>query len=693
MNEVNQVTKVNRVDSYRIYYRAEIDGLRAIAVVSVILYHAQMVLFGRDWFEGGFIGVDIFFVISGYLITRIIFSELQSKGYFSFIKFYERRARRILPMLFVIIFVTIPYAWQKLLPSDFVEYAESIIASLLFGSNFFFYFSTTEYGADSALLKPFLHTWSLGVEEQFYLVFPVLAIVAFKCVRKHILTILVVLSLLSLQFAELMEVRNSNLNFYLPFSRFWELAVGSMLAYRELNYKTTGEDIGAKVLPMLGMYLIVYSILFFDSKTPHPSFHTLIPIVGVALIIRFASKDELIGRLLGCKPLVWLGKISYSAYLWHFPIFAFSRIGVNEINLYGKFELIILTIFLSVLSYFVIEEPFRKLVRLKTFLIAVCISSLLIIVGVLYVIKTDGVATDFRFGFDPNIINTAQPSYLYGDEGCESKDEIYFNETQFCVIGDISKSKFDFLLVGDSHAMHAQPLLSKISNRVGLKGIFGGNSGCPPLLGIYPLRGNPHPTDWSKLCYGFNQNGYDFVKKNNVKTVFLVARWDYYVDGANKGELNNISDVSLVFGDIKQTRRVYKEAVSRTFESYRMLGVKVVVVLQVPHQNINVKRVLEDILSSSSISEKKVKFKEALSKGIARNEHLDRQEIATSAWKELAASYNNGELIIIDPTSKFCNSDRCAFITDKYAVYTDLDHASEQGYDRLDASFTKALGF
>lgn len=156
------MNKVNQMNSSKLPYRAEIDGLRAIAVVSVILYHAQMVFFGKDWFDGGFIGVDIFFVISGYLITRIILSEFQTKGSFSFSNFYERRARRILPMLFVVIIVSIPYAWLKLFPSDLVEYAKSILASLFFGSNFFFYFSTTEYGADSALLKPFLHTWSWG---------------------------------------------------------------------------------------------------------------------------------------------------------------------------------------------------------------------------------------------------------------------------------------------------------------------------------------------------------------------------------------------------------------------------------------------------------------------------------------------------------------------------------------------------
>ena len=686
----------------KLSYRAEIDGLRAIAVVSVILYHAQMVLFGRDWFEGGFIGVDIFFVISGYLITRIILSELKEKGSFSFLNFYERRARRILPMLFVVIFASIPFAWQKLLPSAFIEYAQSVLASLFFSSNFFFYFTTTEYGADSALLKPFLHTWSLGVEEQFYLIFPILAILAFKFFCKHFIKILIGLSLASLLFAELMEVRNSNLNFYLPFSRFWELAIGSMLAYRELNYKPTNDGLASKSLPMLGLCLIAYSILFFDSKTPHPSFHTFIPIIGVALIVGFASKGELVGKVLGGKPFVWVGLISYSAYLWHFPIFAFYRIGLFGEPMGRKVlvSLIILTFFLSALSYWFVERPFRTKVGIKPFMASIFLSLALITAFSGYVIISKGVPSDFRLGFyptvdnfNPNIIATAEPSYLYGDKDCKRKDAIYFNETQFCVLGDISKSKVDFLLVGDSHAMHAQPLLIKISNRFGLKGIFGGNSGCPPLLGVYPLRGNPHPNDGSKRCYGFNQNGFDFVKKNSVDTVFLVARWDYYVDGANKGALNNISDESLEFGDIAQTRKVYKEAVNRTFEAYRSLGVKVVVVLQVPHQNINVKRFLEALLATQNSDDRNMQFAKALSMGVPRDEHLDRQKIASSAWKELSNKYDNNELIVIDPTSKFCDDDRCAFITEDFAIYTDYDHASEKGYDRLQLSFEKALGF
>ena len=149
---------------FKISYRPEIDGLRAIAILSIVLYHAKIVFNNTDWFEGGFVGVDIFFVISGYLITRIIMNEIMMHGSFNFLNFYERRVRRILPMLFFVIFVSIPFAWHKLFPADFVNYSDSIIASIFFVSNFFFYFNGMEYGATNSLLLPLLHTWSLSIE-------------------------------------------------------------------------------------------------------------------------------------------------------------------------------------------------------------------------------------------------------------------------------------------------------------------------------------------------------------------------------------------------------------------------------------------------------------------------------------------------------------------------------------------------
>ena len=382
---------MSKLISSKLSYRSEIDGLRAIAVISVIFYHAQILIFGKDWFQGGYIGVDIFFVISGYLITRIILSELHSKNHFSILNFYEQRARRILPMLFLVIFVFTPYAWLKFIPSDFIEYAGSVLSSLFFSSNFFFYLSTTEYGSDSALLKPFLHTWSLGVEEQFYLIFPFIAILFHKYFRSYFFVLLVLLTLFCFFFAVFMQIINSNLNFYFPFSRFWELTLGSMLAYKDLTFNLNKSGIKKRLFPVIGLCLICYSILFFNGNTPHPSFHTLIPIIGVALIIMYASKDDFIGRLLGSKIFVWIGLISYSAYLWHFPIFAFSRIGKVSNNI-DKFEWILMTLGLSIISFFLIEKPFRnkKTVSKKSLLIIIFTSLFLISAFMISVIKSEG---------------------------------------------------------------------------------------------------------------------------------------------------------------------------------------------------------------------------------------------------------------------------------------------------------------
>ena len=450
----------------KLSYRAEIDGLRAIAVVSVILYHAQMVLFGRDWFEGGFIGVDIFFVISGYLITRIILSELESKGSFSFLNFYERRARRILPMLFVVVITAFTYGFFTLLPNEIRELSLSSLFSILFTSNFYFFDITTEYGAESSLLKPMLHTWSLGVEEQFYLVFPILSIVVFKYFRKYFLTILVGLSVISLIFAQWMEVRNADLNFYIPFSRFWELAVGSMLAYRELNFKPSNEGFATKSLSIFGFCLVVYSILFFDANTPHPSFYTLLPIVGVALIIGFASKDDLVGKMLGSKPFVWIGLISYSVYLWHFPIFSFTRIEQGSLSNYDKFSLIIITVVISVLGYFLIEKPFRRKINSKHFFLFLSSVSAFLILCLSYV--------GYSKGFEDIWLNYSSPkkvnSYLIIRD-TQVKTPLVDEQCVFNVVKqpsfDLSERIFScraqservIYVLGDSHATNLLNML------------------------------------------------------------------------------------------------------------------------------------------------------------------------------------------------------------------------------------------
>ena len=345
----------------KINYRPEIDGLRAIAVFSVIFYHAQITLLDYKIFEGGFVGVDIFFVISGYLISKLILKELEVTGKFSFRYFYERRARRILPALILVIMVSLPLGWVYLLPGSFIEFIKSILYSLGFTSNFYFHFSGLQYGSEDGLLKPLLHTWSLSVEEQFYIFFPIILIVIYNFFRKYLLTFLLLGFVSSLLIAEWSSRNYPSASFYFLHTRIWELIAGSLLAYFEISGKRLTNNYRLNfILPFIGILLIGYSVIFFNDRIFHPSFYTVLPVLGVCLIIWFSNKDEIITKILSTKIFVSIGLISYSMYLWHYPIFAFARIKSNTVSQYDKFEWIILTILLSIISYFFIEKFFRN---------------------------------------------------------------------------------------------------------------------------------------------------------------------------------------------------------------------------------------------------------------------------------------------------------------------------------------------
>ena len=257
----------------KIKYRPEIDGLRAIAVGAVILYHAQINISGYNIFKGGFIGVDVFFVISGYLISSIILKELISNGSFSFKHFYERRVRRILPALLFLMLVSLPFAWLFLLPNSLIDFSKSILYSLIFSSNFYFHYSGQIYGAEDGLLKPYLHTWSLSVEEQFYVLFPIILLLLFKWLRNHFIYILIFGFIISLGLAEWTSKNYPSRSFYFIHTRMWELLAGSILAYFEIikGHRSKNQLLNL-VLPTIGLVLISHSIIFFDSKIFHPSF-------------------------------------------------------------------------------------------------------------------------------------------------------------------------------------------------------------------------------------------------------------------------------------------------------------------------------------------------------------------------------------------------------------------------------------
>ena len=431
-------------------YRPEIDGLRAFAVFSVILYHAEFSIQGRDWFAGGFIGVDIFFVISGYLISRIILDAVANGGRFNYAHFYERRARRILPMLLVVMLSSFPFAWAWLLPEDFVEYANSILSSLLFVSNFFFYFSTTEYGADSALLKPFLHTWSLSVEEQFYILFPAFLIFLSGAFRKHLLTAILVSAAASLALAEFMSFHDRELNFFMLPTRAWELLVGTALVLLESRQPIRRRHPVHSLLPLLGLLLIGYSVVQFGETTRHPGAITVIPILGVALIIRYAGTADLTGKLLSSRPVVFIGLISYSLYLWHFPIFAFGRVQFELPTVAQKIAWLSLTVLLSIASYFLVEQPFRNRQRFGTRIALSSIGalSLVALLSSVVIVSEDG----FQSRVPPILGHLEQEKrnnawISSGESGlppCNDRNE------NFCEFGQPDKQTV--FVIGDSHA-------------------------------------------------------------------------------------------------------------------------------------------------------------------------------------------------------------------------------------------------
>jgi peptidoglycan/LPS O-acetylase OafA/YrhL len=336
-------------------YRREIDGLRALAVLPVILFHA-----GFETFSGGFVGVDVFFVICGYLITTIILAELE-QGKFSIVNFYERRARRILPALFLVMLVCIPFAWFWLLPSDMKDFSQSLVAVSVFASNILFW-RESGYFDTAAELKPLLHTWSLAVEEQYYVLFPLFLMLFWKLGKRWILVTLGLVFVASLAVAQWAAYAKPAAAFYLLPTRGWELLIGAFAAFylSQSNRKDFGKGL-SEFGGWLGVALILYAVFAYSKTTPFPGFYALVPTIGTVLIILFATQQTTVGKFVGNKAFVGVGLISYSAYLWHQPLFAFARqVGVSDSEVAIFLALSITSIFLAYLSWQYVEAPFRN---------------------------------------------------------------------------------------------------------------------------------------------------------------------------------------------------------------------------------------------------------------------------------------------------------------------------------------------
>jgi peptidoglycan/LPS O-acetylase OafA/YrhL len=360
-------------------YRREIDGLRALAILPVILFHA-----GFELFSGGFVGVDVFLVISGYLITTIILAELEQEK-FSIVNFYDRRARRILPALFLVMLVCIPFAWVLLTPADLNSFAKSLIAVLLFVSNIFFW-RDGGYFETAAELKPLLHTWSLAVEEQFYFLFPLLLMFLGKLGKRWILATLIFVFLASFTLAQWGADAKPDASFYLLPTRGWELLIGSFAAFylSRVNRKELSKGL-SDVLGWLGVTLILFAVFAFSKATPFPSLYALVPTLGSVLIILFATQQTTVGKFVGNNLFVGVGLISYSAYLWHQPVLAFARHWSKGLDQLLTLLIVTLVFLISYFSWRFIEQPFRSKARFnRKFIFTVSLLSGLILIFIGY---------------------------------------------------------------------------------------------------------------------------------------------------------------------------------------------------------------------------------------------------------------------------------------------------------------------
>jgi peptidoglycan/LPS O-acetylase OafA/YrhL len=439
-------------------YRSEIDGLRALAVVPVIIFHG-----GFEVFSGGYVGVDVFFVISGYLITSIIISEMSERK-FSLLNFYERRARRILPALFLVLAACIPFAWMWLIPHHMQEFSQSLVAVSTFSSNIFFWTKSGYFGT-AAELTPLLHTWSLAVEEQFYILFPLFLMFAWRLGTRWVLAMLAIIFVLSIGISHWGAYAHPTITFYMLPTRSWELLLGSFAGfYFNKNTRVPVRDATENALSAVGLILIVYSIFTFDKTTPFPSLYTLLPTVGALLIILFARERTIAHSILSSKLFVGIGLISYSAYLWHQPLFAFERHrSLAEPSSVLMAGLGAVSILLAYLSWRFVEQPFRQKQKIKRNLVFGAMS----VVAALYV--SFGLVGHFEQGLDDWAGRVTVKRQ--GDIGQLGFHKLIAEKYSLCTpkifsdtalkwegyircMQSINDKKINIAIIGDSHAEH-----------------------------------------------------------------------------------------------------------------------------------------------------------------------------------------------------------------------------------------------
>lgn len=658
-------------------YRPDIDGLRAIAVLAVVMFHAF-----PSWVKGGFIGVDVFFVISGFLISTIIFENLD-KGTFSFAEFYARRIRRIFPALLLILIACFAFGWFALLADEYKQLGKHIAAGAAFISNFVLW-SEAGYFDNSAETKPLLHLWSLGIEEQFYIIWPPLLWFAWKR-RFNLLSLTVLVACISFAL-NIKGIRTDAVaTFYSPQTRFWELLAGSLLAWFMLYrldrcqgglqqnldrwlsraiYSQPLENDGktlSNTLAFLGLLLLAYGFWSINKDSRFPGGWALIPVLGTVFLISAGSRTWINRQILSNKIVVWFGLISFPLYLWHWPLLSFARIVEGEIpNRNIRIAIVLVSIVFAWLTYRIVEKPLRFGGHSKS-KVSILVTLMIILGCTGYAVYShDGVA--FRNYHQKFISYVASIKVTERSAECFEIPYAYKKSDQwFCDLGDKSKPT-KYFAYGDSHALSAVPYLETYAVEHNVNIQFTGTSGCPSLLGIQSMRGSEGIEKYN--CRSLNERVFHYVKDNGIKNVILINRWTYYTGSKSRpGELNLISRDPESTVSPESSKNDLLWALNNTVRRYKNIGVNVLFVEDNPQQIHEPKDILrrggarDDLYNKYSVS---------------YAEHLDNQRLINNAIRQ-----SGGTSVSFDDI--LCNKEICPLVSNSKFIYSDDDHLSVEG--------------
>jgi len=641
-------------------YRAEIDGLRAVALIPVILFHARF-----DWFSGGYVGVDVFFVISGYLITSLILVEKEA-GTFTLRNFYERRARRIIPALFFVTVACIVPAWLWMMPSQLRDFAQSVVALALFSSNILFW-RKGDYFLATADDMPLLHTWSIAVEEQYYVVFPILMLLLWSIRRRRLIALIAIAAATSLLLSEYGWRHHPGANFYLAPTRAWELMLGVLAAFYLHAYAHSNRTWLNQTASLGGFGLIIVAVTFFDRNTPVPSLLALIPTLGTVLVICFGDKTTLVGKLLSTRALVGIGLVSYSAYLWHHPLFAFARIrSLDEPGLWLYATLCAVTFVLAYLTWKYVERPFRErriLSSGQVFSVAALSSTALIAIGLV---------GHLNRGFEERVDSRVLALSAYeGDTNprmteCRSGGSRLIPPRNACIYGTNPVPRI--ALWGDSHADQLAVPLEQLVRSKSESFIELAYAGCPPMIDVFRID-SPE-----SRCAEYNSQALSYLlETRTIDTVVMHAYWTGYIDD---GLLRVDARGNPVPAPIA-------EQLSSVVQRLRLAGKKVILIFPVPKMPSSPPQYLaKKLMFTADVGDVFITMDEYVSQ--SKKSFATLSPIARS--QRVEAVYPHMALCDVD-------ANRCSATDGDRVLYRDNGHVSITGARRIVPLLQRGLGY